>query len=156
MRLIFTSLLVLLLSVSMKAQEQTVINGRVISDDQVAKGIASYYHDKFVGRQTSTGEIFSNDKYTAASNTLSLNTYVKVTNLKNGKILYVRINDRMNKSNKRLIDMASICAKKLGYHYDGLANVKVEVVSEDEGKSGILAQRNADKGILEDQNTNQL
>lgn len=158
MKLIFTSLLVLLLSTTVGAQEQDYpnINGRVISDDAVAKGVASYYHDKFVGRQTSTGEIFSNDKYTAASNTLSLNTYVKVTNINNGKILYVRINDRMHKSNKRLIDMASICAKRLGYHYDGLAKVKVEVVSEEEGKRGILAQRNADQGIVEDNNTNQL
>ena len=107
----------------------------------MSKGIASYYHDKFVGRQTSTGEVFSNDRFTAASNTLKLNTYVKVTNTKNGKCLYVRINDRMAKSNTRLIDMASICAKKLDYHEDGLAKVKVEVVSEEEGKKGILAQR---------------
>ncbi|HYC28369.1 MAG TPA: septal ring lytic transglycosylase RlpA family protein, partial [Chitinophagaceae bacterium] len=89
-------------------------------EDSVANGIASYYHDKFVGRPTSTGELFSNDKFTAASNTLAMNTYVKVTNLANGKFLYVRINDRMAKSNKRLIDMASICAKKLDFHYKGL------------------------------------
>ncbi|MCB0698231.1 MAG: septal ring lytic transglycosylase RlpA family protein [Chitinophagales bacterium] len=145
MKLIFTSLLVLLFSNAVFAQEDVEnVNGRLITDDAVAKGVASYYHDKFVGRPTSTGEVFSNDKYTAASNTLSLNTYVKVTNLDNGKVLYVRINDRMNKSNKRLIDMASICARKLGYHYQGLAKVKVEVVSKEEGKRGILAQRAAD------------
>ena len=89
----------------------------------------------------STGQVFSNEKFTAASNTLSLNTYVKVTNLANGKYLYVRINDRMAKNNKRLIDMASICAKKLDYHNKGLAKVKVEIVPEEEGRNGILAQR---------------
>lgn len=144
MKATILSLILLLLTSAAFAQDREV-NGRVISDDPTAKGIASYYHDKFVGRPTSTGEVFSNDRYTAASNTLSLNTYVKVTNLENGKVLYVRINDRMNKSNKRLIDMASICAKKLGYHYQGLAKVKVEMVPDEEGKDGILAQRNADK-----------
>lgn len=115
-------------------------NGKDVDESSIAKGVASYYHDKFVGRHTSTGEVFSNDKYTAASNTLSLNTYVKVTNIENGKYLYVRINDRMSKNNKRLIDMASICAKKLDYKEAGLAKVKVEIVPEEEGKQGILAQ----------------
>lgn len=136
------------------AQSRTDAAGRVISDDPIAKGIASYYHDKFVGRQTSTGEIFDNNKYTAASNTLSLNTYVKVTNLKNGEFIYVRINDRMHKNNKRLIDMASVCAKELGYHYDGLAKVKVEVVSKKEGQQGILAQRANRKQLQQPEDNN--
>jgi len=144
MRFIFTVLTCLFLSqVAFAQSEEQQSPVRNITDDPSAKGIASYYHDKFVGRQTSTGEIFSNDKFTAASNTLSLNTYVKVTNISNGKFIYVRINDRMSKDNKRLIDMASVCAKKLGYHYQGLAKVKVEIVSEDEGMQGILAQRKA-------------
>ncbi len=105
------------------------------------KGIASFYHDKFEGRPTATGEVFDNDKFTAASNTLRLNTYVKVTNLSNGEVVYVRINDRMNKTNKRLIDLASIAAKKLDFQSNGIADVKVEVVPEEEGRCGILAQR---------------
>ncbi len=151
MKYIFTVLSVLLLSQFAFGQSE---RSSVIDGDSVSKGVASYYHDKFVGRHTSTGEVFSNDKYTAASNHLSLNTYVKVTNIKNGKYLYVRINDRMSKNNKRLIDMASICAKKLDYKDAGLANVKVEVVPEEEGKQGILAQKN---GIqLEDESANKL
>ncbi len=149
MKMRITLLLSLLLSTllvnAQPEQGRVISGGRVITDDPIAQGIASYYHDKFVGRQTSTGEIFDNNKYTAASNTLSLNTYVKVTNLSNGEFIYVRINDRMHKSNKRLIDMASICAKELGYHYDGLAKVKVEVVSQKEGKKGILAQNESRK-----------
>lgn len=142
MKYIFVLLSFLLFSQFSFAQsvEETIV-GSEVSDDSVANGIASYYHDKFVGRPTSTGELFSNDKFTAASNTLALNTYVKVTNLSNGKYLYVRINDRMAKSNKRLIDVASICAKKLDFHYKGLTKVKVEIVPEDEGRNGILAQR---------------
>lgn len=149
MKYIFILLAFLTFGQSSSAQSaDEMMVGRELSDDSVANGIASYYHDKFVGRPTSTGELFSNDKFTAASNTLSLNTYVKVTNLANGKYLYVRINDRMAKNNKRLIDMASICAKKLDFHYKGLTKVKVEIVPEDEGRNGILAQRtelNAEK-----------
>lgn len=149
MKYIFILLAFLTFGQSSSAQSaDEMMVGRELSDDSVANGIASYYHDKFVGRPTSTGELFSNDKFTAASNTLSLNTYVKVTNLANGKYLYVRINDRMAKNNKRLIDMASICAKKLDFHYKGLTKVKVEIVPEDEGRNGILAQRtelNADR-----------
>lgn len=152
MKYIFTVLSLLLLSQVAFGQTARSIS---FDDDSVSKGVASYYHDKFVGRHTSTGEVFSNDKYTAASNTLSLNTYVKVTNIKNGKFLYVRINDRMAKNNKRLIDMASICAKKLDYHDSGLAKVKVEVVSEEEGKQGILAQRNGIE-LQSEETTNEL
>lgn len=152
MKYIFTVLSLLLLSQVAFGQTAKSIS---FDDDSVSKGVASYYHDKFVGRHTSTGEVFSNDKYTAASNTLSLNTYVKVTNIKNGKYLYVRINDRMAKNNKRLIDMASICAKKLDYHDSGLAKVKVEVVSEEEGKQGILAQGNGIE-LQSEETTNEL
>lgn len=106
----------------------------------VKKGIASFYHDKFEGRKTATGEVFDNSKYTAASNSLKLGTYVKVTNLSNGQVIYVRINDRMAKTNERLIDLASIAAKKLHFHSKGITKVKVEPVSEHEGRNAILAQ----------------
>lgn len=105
-----------------------------------SKGIASFYHDKFEGRRTANGDIFDNDKYTAASNTLKLGSYVKVTNLSNGEVIYVRINDRMAHTNKRLIDLTSLAAKKLKFHNKGLTRVTVEVVSEDEGSNGIFAQ----------------
>lgn len=107
-------------------------------------GIASYYHDKFEGRKTANGEIFDNDRFTAASNNLKLGSYVKVTNLSNGEVVYVRINDRMAKSNTRLIDLASIAAKKLDFHKNGLAKVKVEVVPAEEGKLAIRTQRNGE------------
>jgi len=106
----------------------------------IKNGIVSFYHDKFEGRQTANGEVFYNDKFTAASNTLKLGSYVKVTNLTNGEIVYVRINDRMAKTNERLIDLASVAAKKLQFHRNGITKVKVEVVDAEEGRKGILAQ----------------
>ncbi len=105
------------------------------------KGVASYYHDKFEGRKTTTGDVFDNDKFTAASNKIKLGSYVKVTNITNGEVVYVKVNDRMAAGNKRLIDLASIAAKKLDFHNKGITKVKVEVVTEEEGKTGILAQK---------------
>lgn len=109
--------------------------------ENVKDGIASYYHDKFVGRQTATGEIFDNNRFTAASNNFKLGSYVKVTNLSNGEVIYVRINDRMAKSNTRVIDLTSMSAKKLQFHKKGITKVKVEIVPASEAKPAILAQR---------------
>lgn len=92
------------------------------------KGIASYHHPKFNGRLTSTGEIFSNAKFTAANNFLQLGTIVRVTNKLNGKSVVVKINDRMNKSNKRLIDLSHAAANKLGLVKQGIGEVILEVV----------------------------
>ena len=89
-------------------------------------GTASYYANKFEGRKTATGEIFSQKKMTAASNVLSLNTFVQVTNLRNKKTTVVKITDRMHPKNKRLIDLSRSAAKKLGYTGRGLTRVKVE------------------------------
>ena len=112
------------------------------------KGVASFYHDKFVGRKTATGEVFKNDKFTAACNKLKLGSYVKVTNLSNGNIVYVRINDRMAATNNRLIDLARIAAEDLGFKENGIAKVKVEIVPANEGKTGILAQNEKDNATI--------
>lgn len=99
--------------------------------DKSWKGIASYYHPKFNGRLTSTGEIFSNAKFTAANNFLRLGTLVKITNPENGKSVVVKINDRMNKHNKRLIDLSEAAARKLGLIKQGIGQVIMEVVDVD-------------------------
>ena len=89
-------------------------------------GVASFYHNKFEGRKTSNGEIFSQKKLTAASNTLPLNSWVKVTNLSNKRSVLVKITDRMHHNNKRLIDLSRAAASKLAYLGKGLTRVKVE------------------------------
>lgn len=95
---------------------------------QAKKGIASYYADKFNGRKTSTGEIFSNENLTAASNQFPLGSKVKVTNLLNGKTIIVYINDRMHAQNKRLIDLTKRAAKELDMIKAGLCKVSVELI----------------------------
>lgn len=91
-------------------------------------GTASYYAKKFDGRRTANGEIYRNAKYSAACNVLPLNTWVKITNLKNQRSLVVKINDRLHPKNKRLIDLSRVAAKQLGYMSRGLTKVKLEVL----------------------------
>ena len=98
-------------------------------DKEAAKyGIASYYADKFKGRETTSGELYLPEKYTAACNVVPLNTWIKVTNLTNHKSVFVKINDRMHPKNKRLVDLSKIAAKKLNLIAYGIIKVKLEVL----------------------------
>lgn len=92
-------------------------------------GTASYYAKKFDGRRTANGEIYRASKYSAACNVLPLNTWVKITNLKNKKSVIVKINDRLHPRNKRLVDLSRIAARELGYLSRGLTKVKLEVLN---------------------------
>ena len=95
---------------------------------QTWKGIASYYHPKFNGRKTSTGERFSNALFTCANNFLALGSYIRVTNLRNGKAVIVKVNDRMHPKNKRLVDLSQAAARELGFYKEGLGQVCIEPV----------------------------
>lgn len=105
----------------------------------VQYGIASFYDNKFEGRKTANGEVFSQKKMTAASNTLPLNTWVKVTNLSNKRSVYVRITDRMHHRNKRLIDLSRSAASSLGYTGKGLTRVKVEYLGRQKPADAVSA-----------------
>lgn len=89
-------------------------------------GVASFYDNKFEGRRTANGEIFSQKKLTAASNTLPLNSWARVTNLSNNRSVIVKITDRMHHRNRRLIDLSRSAASKLSFTGKGLTKVKVE------------------------------
>lgn len=102
-------------------------------------GTASFYHQKFEGRKTANGEIFDNDLYTCASNHYKLGTYLKITNIANKKVVYVKVNDRMGHPS-RIIDLTSRAAKDLNFYNKGLAKVKIEVMSKTEGREKMLAQ----------------
>lgn len=96
-------------------------------------GIASFYSSNLDGTKTATGEIFRNKKLTAASNQFPLNTWVRVTNLTNGRSVIVRINDRMHarmKARGRVVDLSRTAAQKLGFLKAGLTRVKVERVKK--------------------------
>lgn len=98
--------------------------------DKVQYGVASYYSDKFEGRKTYTDEIFSQEKFTGASNTLPMHTWVRVTNLHNHRTVIVQINDKMHPRNKRLIDLSRAAARRLGYAGRGLTRVRIDVLGK--------------------------
>jgi rare lipoprotein A len=89
-------------------------------------GKASYYADKFNGRKTANGEIFSNSELTGAHKTLPFGTLVKVTNLSNGKSVKVRINDRGPFVAGRMIDLSKKAANKIDMVNAGVGNVKIK------------------------------
>ncbi|MFN0081400.1 MAG: septal ring lytic transglycosylase RlpA family protein [Ferruginibacter sp.] len=93
-------------------------------------GQASFYSAKFEGRKTASGQKFSHKKFTAACNSLPLGTYIKVTNLRNGKSVVVQTNDRLHKNTKRLVDLTMSAAKKLDFISTGLTRVKVEILGK--------------------------
>ncbi len=107
-------------------------------------GLASWYGKKFHGRLTSNRETFDMYRFTAAHRTLPLPSYVRVTNLKNGRSLVVRVNDRGPFKADRIIDLSWAAAKKLGYVDDGITKVRIELVQApqgdmtDAGQSGLL------------------
>lgn len=89
-------------------------------------GKASYYGQKFNGRKTASGERFRNSALTAAHKTLPFGTVVKVTNLRNGKSVKVRINDRGPFVAGRIVDLSASAARKIDLHREGVGKVKVQ------------------------------
>ena len=95
-------------------------------------GTASFYSNKFQGKKTANGEVFSQKMLTAACNKLPLGTKVKVINLKNNNEVILKINDRLHARNSRLIDVTMAAARKLGFEKSGITRVKVIVLKKDE------------------------
>ena len=110
---------------------QGKVNYRNVAQSDSAVGYASYYSNKFIGKKTANGEIFSQDKLTCAHNTLPMGTLLKVTNLNNDKSVVVRVNDRMHKRNPRLVDLSRAAAKTLDFNGGGVIRVRVEVLKRD-------------------------
>jgi len=92
-------------------------------------GVASFYSTNLDSTMTATGEVFLNRKYTAASNIYKLNTIVRVTNLRNGKSVLVRINDRMHSNmlkKGRIIDLSQAASKRINIRSNGIERVVVD------------------------------
>ena len=94
-----------------------------------AEGVASWYGSKFHGRRTSSGETYNMYAMTAAHKSLPLPTYVRVTNLDNGRSAILRVNDRGPFHDDRLIDLSYAAAVRLGVVSTGTAPVRVEAVA---------------------------
>ncbi|MGD9385224.1 MAG: septal ring lytic transglycosylase RlpA family protein [Thioalkalispiraceae bacterium] len=99
------------------------------SHNYVERGIASWYGTKFHGNKTSNGETYDMYKMTAAHKSLPIPTYVQVTNLKNGRKVIVRVNDRGPFHHNRIIDLSYVAAKKLGIIGTGTGLVEVRSIN---------------------------
>lgn len=96
----------------------------------VQEGIASWYGGRWIGRLTANGERYKAGDMTAAHKTLPFHTMVRVTDLKTGKSVIVRINNRGPYIRGRIIDLSVVAAKKLGTYDRGLAKVRIEALKE--------------------------
>ncbi len=94
----------------------------------IQEGEASYYAHKYHGRTTANGEVYDENKMTAAHKTLPFGTTVRVTNLANGKKVVVRINDRGPFVKGRIIDLSYKAAGELDYISRGVVKVRVEIL----------------------------
>ena len=95
------------------------------SDGYREQGIASWYGGYFQGRRTSSGDVYDMYLMTAAHKSLPLPTYVRVTNLANGRSVVLRVNDRGPFVEERIIDLSFAAATKLGMAAQGTARVEV-------------------------------
>lgn len=91
------------------------------------KGVASWYGDAFAGRRTTSGERFDPTQFTAAHRDLPFGTNVKVTFLRTGKFVVVRINDRGPSRRDRIIDLSRAAAEEIGLRPHGIGEVLIEV-----------------------------
>ena len=105
---------------------------RLRENTLVFRGNASFYADRFHGKPTASGELLDQNCFTAASRSLPFGTRATVTNLRTGKSVEVRINDRGPYSLSRVIDVSKRAADALDMSAHGVAPVRVEVSAEDQ------------------------
>jgi rare lipoprotein A len=119
-------------------------------EDYDKKGVASWYGEAFNRRKTSNGEWFEMSRLTAAHPTLPLPSYVKVTNLENGRDVVVRVNDRGPFVGTRIIDLSKKTAEVLDFKSRGKANVRVQYIGpaplNDNGAHLVAMNRELNRG----------
>ena len=126
----FLLFFILLVFFSAGAQEKKISKAKIskTSTNRIIYGLASFYHNKFNGRRTSSGEIFTQSKFTCACNMLPLGTWVKFTNVRNGRSVIAKVNDRLHPRMRRIADLSKSAAQQLGYLTWGVTRLKLEVL----------------------------
>ncbi len=109
------------------------------SHHHVQYGMASWYGRDFQHQRTASGAPFDRHKLTAAHRTLPLGTKVKVTNLRNGRSVVVKINDRGPRVRGRIIDLSKAAAKRIGFVRRGVVPVKITILKQSKGRRKVLA-----------------
>ena len=126
-RLVAVALLACLFFAAGAAPQDTAKSSRA-SVKKVFYGQASFYANKFNGRKTANGEIFDQKKMTCACNAVKLGTWLRITNVRNGKSVIVKVNDRLPQKSKRMIDLSYNAAKQLNFISAGLTKVEITVL----------------------------
>jgi rare lipoprotein A len=105
-------------------------------------GIASWYGEQFHAKETANGEVFDLNALTAAHRTLPMPSIVEVTNLENGRVLQLRVNDRGPFARGRILDVSRRAAQLLGFEPNGTAKVRVRILVNESIQVAALARRN--------------
>lgn len=107
-----------------------------IARANVQEGMVSWYGGQFQDRATASGERFDLNALTMAHPTLPFGTKVLVTNLRNGRSVVVRVNDRGPFVGHRIADLSQAAASFLGMMRRGIARVRIEVIRDDQTAAG--------------------
>jgi len=116
-------------SVNTRSKAAAVLPGKTARTKPYQIGTASWYGSYFQGRATASGEPYDMYDLTAAHPTLPLGSWVRVTNLRNGRAVVVRINDRGPIVPGRIIDLSYSTARVLHFDSNGLQRVRLDVVN---------------------------
>ena len=111
-----------------KKHNSTPLKKSTVKQGEVIRGVSSWYGPNFHGKLTANGEVYDQYGVTAAHKTLPLGTVARVTNIDNEKSVILRITDRGPFIAGRMLDCSMGAAKKLGFHEQGTAKVKVEII----------------------------
>ncbi|MFO5527611.1 MAG: septal ring lytic transglycosylase RlpA family protein [Cuspidothrix sp.] len=123
------------LRIALHAEPLTLVQGQIEiyglqSSSTKLSGLASWYGGYFHGRLTANGEIYNQDDFTVAHRSLPFNTYLKVTNTKNGKSVIVRVNDRGPYISPRSLDLSRTAARCLGSEHTGVVPYQAVVLQQ--------------------------
>jgi rare lipoprotein A len=103
----------------------------------IESGIASFYGAAHDGKTTADGDTFDQRAFTAAHRTLPFGTVLRVTNLSNGKMVKVKINDRGPMIDGRIIDLSAAAARALDMERKGITKVRLEAFRADQSGAGL-------------------
>ena len=120
----------LVAAIALPASAQTVTPGGRRAEAR--RGVASYYAASLHGNRTASGDRYDRAGFTAAHRTLRFGTVLRVTNERNGRVVYVRVNDRGPFHRSRVLDLSGAAADYLQMRGAGTARITYEVVPRDE------------------------
>jgi len=113
-----------------RAQIKPEVPKQIAKNKPYQVGTASWYGEDFEGKPTASGEDYEMYDMTAAHPTLPLGTYVRVTNLHNGRAVVVKVNDRGPIVEGRIIDLSYGAAQALQFEHRGLQKVRLDLVKQ--------------------------